>query len=178
MAINLLLLLFFSPLGPTILIGHDLELNSFVILQAKASDIQTNDMLLLALYSYKFLYRSVYPPIYNSSYVRSHKESQLANFTLKFFFSVCCKFLSVLSTLWIKLDSESALPAKVLCEELVYQVVIPFDLLVLPLHLQSLFAAPIVGHVGDGNVHCVFMVDPNSDQSLARAKYYSHILGV
>lgn len=55
-----------------------------------------------------------------------HKESQLANFTLKFFFSVCCKFLSVLSTFWIKLDSESALPAKVLFEELVYQVVIRF----------------------------------------------------
>nr|KAG5707878.1 hypothetical protein BaRGS_031609 [Batillaria attramentaria] len=33
--------------------------------------------------------------------------------------------------------------------------------------------APIVGHVGDGNIHCVFLIDPNSEESYKRVHYYS-----
>ncbi len=35
---------------------------------------------------------------------------------------------------------------------------------------ESGFLAPIVGHVGDGNFHLLILVDPDSDEELARAK--------
>jgi len=35
--------------------------------------------------------------------------------------------------------------------------------------LQSNLVAPMVGHVGDGNFHLVFLVDPNDSEEMARA---------
>ena len=35
---------------------------------------------------------------------------------------------------------------------------------------ESGFLAPIVGHVGDGNFHLLILVDPDSDEELARAR--------
>jgi D-lactate dehydrogenase (cytochrome) len=30
--------------------------------------------------------------------------------------------------------------------------------------------APVLGHVGDGNFHCFFLIDPNDPEELRRAK--------
>ena len=38
---------------------------------------------------------------------------------------------------------------------------------------ESGLVAPIVGHVGDGNFHTVMLVDPSSDEDIARAKALS-----
>ena len=35
---------------------------------------------------------------------------------------------------------------------------------------RSGLLAPIVGHVGDGNFHLVFVIDPNDPEELARAR--------
>ena len=37
------------------------------------------------------------------------------------------------------------------------------------LFFRFLFAVPIIGHVGDGNFHCLIMIDPSDQQEMAAA---------
>ena len=41
------------------------------------------------------------------------------------------------------------------------------------LPLLILLAVPMLGHVGDGNVHCVFLLDPSSDQAYKQTEHFS-----
>ena len=36
--------------------------------------------------------------------------------------------------------------------------------------LSSFFVAPIIGHVGDGNFHCMLLVDTDNKEELKTAK--------
>ena len=40
--------------------------------------------------------------------------------------------------------------------------------------LPSLSIAPIIGHVGDGNFHCMFLLDPDNKQELSIAKHLAN----
>ena len=40
-----------------------------------------------------------------------------------------------------------------------------------------LLAVPMLGHVGDGNIHCVFLIDPRSEQAYELTEHYSQAIG-
>ena len=52
---------------------------------------------------------------------------------------------------------------------------------VLPVHslvavflpLLILLAVPMLGHVGDGNVHSVFLIDPSCEQAYKQTEHFS-----
>ena len=43
--------------------------------------------------------------------------------------------------------------------------------------LFLLVAVPMLGHIGDGNVHCVFLLDPRDEQAFKLAESYSLAVG-
>ena len=46
-----------------------------------------------------------------------------------------------------------------------------------PPHTPFAHTAPIIGHVGDGNFHCLLLVDPSNSQELQMAKDLGYRMG-